>query len=111
MKYIQKPISENHKSAMFFDGVVAELGDGCTLETEQSGELGFNGKDYIGEEIRNLAMSNPDVINDDAIDSEVEVNIFVDKFFVIKKNGVRVDEDEYFNDMDEFIGNYLKPVN
>jgi len=95
MKILQKPISVNHKSAMFFDGLVAEC-DGNTLTTYNDGELYYKDKLYVGAEIRELGETG--AVNDGDIEAEVTVNILVDKFFVINN-----DEDKIFVDYDEAI--------
>lgn len=102
MKILQTPISANHKSAMFFDGVIATGGrvHKCSLITFQDGELVYDDKLYIGKEIIGLS----DKINDQDIDDEVTVDIHVDKFFAIVIDGQKVeDEDDVYNDFDEAI--------
>ena len=105
MKILQTPISANHTSAMFFDGVVATEGNN-SLVTMQDGELVYNDKLYIGKEIIGLS----DVINDVDIDDEVTVDIHVDKFFAINYNGA-VLEDYVYGNYDEAMlefTNFLK---
>lgn len=105
MKTIQKPLSDDHQSAMFFDGVVAtgtKDGINFTLKTFQDGEVGFNDKLYIGSEIR--ALGETGAINDTDIDEEDTVDIYVDKFFAITVEGVEVDteeQDNIYNDYEE----------
>lgn len=92
MEIIQKPITANHKSAMFFDGVIAQVNTEFglySLETFQDGELVYDGKLYIGAEIKELIG----IINDESIEDEVSVDIHVDKFITIKFNDKLVDED------------------
>ena len=103
MKIIQNPISDEHKSAMFFDGIVAtgeRDGKKYTLKTFQDGKVGFNDKLYIGSEIRTLGETG--AINDTDIDEEDTVDIYVDKFFVITEEGVVLDKEEDFDVYNEF---------
>jgi hypothetical protein len=105
MKILQTPKTNNHKSAMFFDGVIATEGNN-SLVTLQDGELVYNDKLYVGAEIQNLIG----VINDDDIDDEVVVDIHVDKYFAINYNGT-VLEDFVYCDYDEAMlefTNFLK---
>jgi hypothetical protein len=105
MKILQTPISPNHTSPMFFDGVIATEGN-SSLVTFQDGELVYNDKLYIGREIIKLSY----FINDVDIDEEVSVDIHVDKFFAIKHNDV-VLEDYVYNNYDVAISeftNFLK---
>ena len=111
MKIIQKPQSANHKSAMFFDGVIAtakskNLDGDYSLVTYQDGELVYNDKLYVGKEI--LALIG--IINDESIDDEVVVDIHVDKFFSINYNGT-VLEDLIFCDYDEAIAGFQEFIN
>jgi hypothetical protein len=110
MEIIQAPISTNHMSAMFFEGVVAtgeKDGKNYTLKTYQTGELGYNDQMYLGAEIRELGVSG--AINDVDIDEEQTVDIYVDKFLVITEEGVELtlttellpDENMIFNDFEE----------
>jgi hypothetical protein len=78
MKILQEPISDNHLSAMFFDGVVAVDGENA-LVTYQDGELGYKEDLYIGGAIRELGETG--AINDNDIDEEETVDIYDDKFF------------------------------
>lgn len=114
MKILQNPISEEHKSAMFFDGVVAtgeKDGKKYTLKTFQDGELVFWDDLYIGAEIRELAetrvgKSKHYLINDVDVDEEETVDIHVDKFLAITEEGVEVDtekQDNIYNDFDEAV--------
>lgn len=100
MKTLQTPISASHKSAMFFDGVVAE-GKGYRLETFQDGELVYKDNLYIGKEIIELGRTG--CITDGDVDSELTVDIQVDKFFCITAGGVVIDDDLMFTDYDEAI--------
>lgn len=84
MKILQNLVSDNHKSSMFFDGVVATQ-NGYELRTYQDGEIGFNNKHYIGVEIRELGQQG--LINDTDIENEDIVDIMVDKFIAIYKEG------------------------
>jgi hypothetical protein len=107
MKILQNPISDNHLSAMFFDGVVAEDGD-YSLVTYQDGELGYKDKLYIGAEIRELGETG--AINDNDVDEEFTVDIYVDKFFAIKYNDTILEEYIY-NDYDEAIEEFENFLN
>lgn len=103
MKIIQNPISDEHKSAMFFDGVVAtgeRDGKKYTLKTFQDGEVGYDNKVYIGSEIRFLGETR--LINDTDIELEDSIDIYVDKFFVITEEGVVLDKEEDFDVYNEF---------
>lgn len=99
MKIIQKPVSVNHKSAMFFDGVIAIDGN-HSLVTYQDGELVYNDKLYVGAEIRELGETG--AVNDGDVEAEVTVDIHVDKFFAINYNGTIL-EDYVYCDFDEAI--------
>src|SRR5208283_116284 len=107
MKILQKPISPKHKSAMFYDGIVAVDGD-YSLVTYQSGEIGWKDEVYIDKQIINLAKSG--FINDDNIETEDCLEIYVDKFitFAYKGNvGVISEASEitkyFYNNYDEAI--------
>ena len=102
MKTLQFPISVDHKSAMFFDGVIAEH-NGFKLEMYQDGELIYDGDLYIGKAILDLAIDGS--IGDPDVDDDHSpcVGVLVDKFFTITKEGVIVDDDLMFNDYDEAI--------
>ena len=110
MKILQFPISVNHKSAMFFDGVIAE-DKGYLLATYQDGELEFMDKPFIGVEIIDLAQKT--IIDDEDIEQERIIDIFVDKFICIY-NGIACDEnliDEgqlYFDNYDEAIQGFTE---
>ncbi len=111
MKILQIPITANHKSAMFFDGVIAtakskNLDGDYSLVTYQDGELVYNDKLYVGKEI--LALIG--IINDESIEDEVTVDIHVDKFFSINYNGT-VLEDLIFCDYDEAIAGFQEFLN
>jgi len=105
MKTVQTPISDNHQSAMFFDGVVAtgtKDGVNYTLKTYQDGEISYKDKLYVGSEIRDLGATG--AINDDDIEAEDSVDVYVDRFFVITAEGAEVnDENEVENDYEEAI--------
>lgn len=106
MKVLQQRISENHESAMFYDGVIATNGK-YKLETFQSGEIVFNNKYYIGKEITKLIED----INDSDIDKDV-VDIRVDKFIVITKNNEPVDEDNLiYDNYSEALESFIKYFN
>jgi hypothetical protein len=105
MKILQTPITPNHKSAMFFDGVIATEGNN-SLVTFQDGELVYDGKVYVGEEIKKLIG----ILNDESIEDEVVIDILVDKFFAINYNGTVLEDyvyDNYDEAMLEFT-NFLK---
>jgi hypothetical protein len=113
MKILQTPITANHKSAMFFDGVIAtakskNLDGDYSLVTYQDGELVYNDKLYVGKEIQDLIG----IINDTDIENEVIVDIHVDKFFVIKYGDALL-EDFVYCDFDEALKafeDFLKEV-
>lgn len=81
MKIIQEPVSDNHKSAMFFHGLVAINGD-YAIKTWQDGEIELDNILYVGEDIR---LHLCDDITDEDIENENGINIYVDKFFVLAK--------------------------
>ncbi len=113
MELIQNPISTNHLSSMFFDGVVAygKANNGKTyaLRTEQQGQIVYNGIEYLEGQIRELGQAG--IINDDDIDAENDVTILVDNFFTIAEveagnieNVLAMDlqdESRIFNDFEE----------
>jgi hypothetical protein len=104
MKILQTPISDNHKSAMFFNGVVAE-DKGYKLATYMDGEIMLNGKYLIGKEIIEVAKSG--IIDDETIE-EYPVDIHVDKFICIYNGDVcdenLIDDGQlYFDNYDEAI--------
>jgi len=107
MKIVQQPISGNHESAMFFDGVVAtgeKDGKKYTLKTWQTGELNYNGKDYSEGQIRQLGQMG--ILDDTDIDEEETVDIYVDRFLAITEEGQEVDDEiqeNVFNDFEEAI--------
>ena len=107
MKILQEPISDNHLSAMFFDGVVAVDGENA-LVTYQDGELGYKEDLYIGGAIRELGETG--AINDNDIDEEETVDIYVDKFFAISYKGT-VLEDTVYNDYEEAIEEFENFLN
>ena len=105
MKILQTPISENHKSAMFFDGVIAE-DKRYLLATYQGGEIGFLDETYYDTEI--IGLGKKGLINDADIELEKDVDVFVDKFICIYRDNVSdenliYDDDLYFTDYDEAI--------
>ncbi len=82
MKILQTPISGEHKSAFFFDGVIATV-KGFKLETLQDGEITYDDNYYVGQEIVELGIE--DSIGDpDMNDHSPCVQILVDKFIVIR---------------------------
>lgn len=99
MKTLQTPISEDHKSAMFFDGIIARDENGFSLETYQDGEIQFMGNVHVGLEIIELAKKG--LIDDEDIENEETIDILVDKFFTIKHNDKLIDEDLMYDDYDE----------
>ncbi len=102
MKILQTPISEIHKSAMFFNGVIAEdQTKECKLITFQSGEIEFMDKLYIGEEISELGQKG--ILDDNDIDNEEVLDILVDKFFTIEFMGNVIDDLLYDNYDDAII--------
>lgn len=105
MKILQMPITPNHKSAMFFDGVIATDGD-YSLVTFQDGELIYDDKFYAGRDILNLIG----IINDESIEDEVVVDVHVDKFIAIKYNDVILEEYLYC-DYDEAIQGFEEFLN
>ena len=105
MKILQTPISNKHKSSMFFDGVIAE-DRGYLLATYQGGEIGFLDETYYDTEI--IGLGKKGLINDADIELEKDIDIFVDKFICIYKGDVSDenlmdDDDLYFTDYDEAI--------
>ena len=86
MEILQSRISDSHISAMFFHNVIAwgSKGDKIfVLRIEQEGEIEYKGKVYTGKEIRQLGLEF--LINDNDIDSETNVTILVDAWFVISE--------------------------
>lgn len=113
MKILQKPISNKHKSSMFFDGIIAE-GKGYLLATNQLGEIGFIDKEYIGWEIVDLGIKG--LIDDDDINAEKDVDIFVDRFICIYRgepsDGNLIDDGQlYFTNYDEAIEGFKEFLN
>lgn len=84
MKILQIPISTKHKSAMFFDGIIATNAS-FEARTFQDGEIVFTGNVHIGTEIIELGEKN--ILNDNDIKNKGMVNILVDKFIVITEQG------------------------
>lgn len=104
MEIIQSPVSENHKSAMFFNGVVAygkaKNGKTYVLTTETVGEILYEDKAYSGSELRELALQFG--IDDDEIDAEENVGILVDAWLVIAEvNGMDFEDVLHVEDQDE----------
>jgi hypothetical protein len=104
MKILQKPLSPEHRSAMFYNGTIArgkKDGKQYTLETEQDGKLLFMGNTFVGDEI--IDLGNKDLINDEDID-QYNVDIYVDKYFAIKDGNILIDENLLiFDNYDEAI--------
>jgi len=112
MRILQKPFSVNHKSAMFFHGIIAigkKDSKYYTLETKQDGEIEYNDKVYVGEETTELLKIKE--VMDRIIDEEREVEILVDKFFAIKHNGNLVNDGFLFDNYDEAINEFEKFLN
>lgn len=111
MKILQTPISDKHKSAMFFDGCIAVNGN-KRLVTYNTGEIYFMGNIHAGNEIIELGQQG--LINDDDIEEAIyndgQVDILVDKFFAISTDNI-VDEDNIFSDYDEAINEFKKLSN
>lgn len=105
MKILQQPLSETQKSAMFYHGVIATSGM-HSLETFQDGEIGYEYHWLIGADTPKLAQYD---VHDVDLDAEVIVDIYVDKFFVIKYNHVIID-DIVFNNYDEAMKAFTKIV-
>ena len=108
MKILQIPISDKHKSAMFFDGIIAVNGN-KKLVTQQTGEIYFQGNIRVSQEI--IELGRQGLINDDDIEQAIyndgQVDILVDKFFAISTDNI-VDEDNIFSDYDEAINEFKK---
>jgi hypothetical protein len=105
MKILQPQVSEIHKSAFFYHGVIAES-NGYKLETHQDGEITYDGGDtmktYVGAETPKLATETD--ICDSDIENEDIVDIYVDKFFAITKDGEVMDDGSLcFDNYDEAI--------
>lgn len=108
MKKLERPISGKHKSAMFFNSIIAEGensdGEKFYLEIHEDGELEFNGDLYTGEALRRLGESG--AINDKDIDDEERLTVYVAKYFVVTNEDHEVLDDDYegfFPDYDEAI--------
>lgn len=89
----QSPISEEHKSAMFFNGVIGRHEE-YLLDTFQDGEIMIDGVKYVGNEIIELAKKGSIDDNDFNDDGDSDLfDILVDKFFCVTFNGEAVDSD------------------
>ena len=99
MKILQKPISAEHKSAMFFDGVIATK-TGLELKTFQDGEITLSGNVLVGQDIINMAHVG--VLDDEVLEA-YPVDILVDKFIAIYETGSEnpMDEDYIFDNYDD----------
>lgn len=106
MKILQHPVSDTQKSAMFYYGAIATAGD-LTLETFQDGEVTFEKKTFVGSETPKLAKED---VHDFDLEAEVIVDIFVDKFFTITKDGKVVDEDLMLDDYDEAMDAFVEYI-
>lgn len=102
METLQKPISPEHKSAMFFDGVIARK-NGLELRTYQDGEIQFMGMVLVGLEIVKLGQTG--IIDDEVIEEERTVDILVDKFIAVYEEGKEnpMDEDHIYDNYDDAI--------
>lgn len=108
MEILQKPISEKHLNAMFFNGVIAEIKKDdkhYTLQTYQTGEILYRGKYITNIEIIDLGRQG--IIDDNdinhACDNNSEVfEILVDKFFAIYCNGNLINKDDSIGDGDYY---------
>jgi len=110
MNILQKPISINHNSAMFFDGVIEE-GESYKLATFQDGKIVFIDNEYIGKEIIELGQKG--LIDDQDIENKFSIDIVVDKFICIYYSKVNdknivVDETLYFDNYDDAIQEFEK---
>jgi len=76
-----------------------------TLETEQWGEIGFEEKIFVGEDTPKLGQED---VHDSDLEAEVIVDIYVDKFFTIKKDGKVVDEIHTVCNYDEALNEFTK---
>lgn len=79
MKILQYPLSDLHKNAMFFKGIIATCDKNninYVLRTETMPEINFNDKILYGEEIITLAKNN--TLNDNSIEYKNLVDIHVD---------------------------------
>ena len=101
METLQKPISDNHKSAMFFDGVIATR-HGLELRTFQTGEIQFMGNIFTGTTIIEMGKAN---LIDDEVLEEPFVDILVDKFIAIYEEDREnpMDEDYIFDNFDDAV--------
>lgn len=112
MKILQPLVSEIQKSAFFYHGVIAE-GQGFKLETFQDGEIIFEDKAYVGAETPKLI--DTEMVYDSDLELEVTVDIWVDKFFTITKDGEPVDLDDlifdYYDEALNAFEEYLKRYN
>jgi hypothetical protein len=123
MEIIQHPISENHMNSMFFNGVVAygkaKNGKTYVLRTEQQGQIIFNGQEFLEGQIRELGMTF--VIDDNDMEAEEDVSIFVDNFFTIAEveegnlenvlDAEVQDESRIFNEFPEAVGMFNEFLN
>jgi len=109
---LQKPISNEHKNAMFFVGIIAKGYKGrkyYTLETYQEGEISYEGETFSGRQIIELAkdftIRDSDIEDDDS-------SILVDKYFAIMYKDTPVDEDKLiFDNYDDAILKFKKFLN
>lgn len=108
MKILQHPISSDHKSAFFFNGVIAEA-NGFKLETFQDGEITYDDDLYIGEAI--LRLAEDDVIGDPDVEDDGSpcVQILVDKFIAVTLDGKPVDDEAFiYDNYDDAIEGFKK---
>lgn len=116
MYILQKPISDKHLDAIFFDGTIAigqdTIGNTFKLITYQSGQIEFDESEYIDVEISILGFKG--LINDDSLD-DFDVDVLVDKFFIIVSylDATDYSKEEYpfetiYNDYNEAIEEFEK---
>ena len=105
MEILHRPLSPDHKSAMFFNGIIARK-SGLELRTYQDGEINFKGNILIGFDI--IKFGNTGLIDDEVLEEERDVSILVDKFFTITKDGEIIDDNLMFDDYDEAIKEFEK---
>lgn len=99
METIQKPISENHHSAMFFDGLIATH-NGFELKTYQDGEIQFMGNIHICKDIIDLGKQG--LIDDSDFEFENTLDILVDKYIAVYLND-EIYDDYIFDNYDDAI--------
>lgn len=103
MKILQKPFTNSHKSAMFFDGCIARgkwKNRRYTLETYQDAEISFKRRMLRGYDIMELAFQLM-IFDKDILSDNVEID--VDTFFAIMEDGEIVDDKLKYDNYDEAI--------